>query len=455
MTQRQYRRKHRQSKMSSRPICHPDSAGIDISPYCMYVAVPPDRSPEPVRRFSAFTTDLRAIVDWLRACGITTVAMESTGVYWIPLYQMLSDAGLEVYLVNARHVKNVPGRKSDVTDAEWLQYLHSVGLLRASFRPPQVICAIRSLSRHRESLLKQAGQQVQYMQKALDEMNLHLHHVIDDLTGKTGLAIVQAMLDGQRDPKQLAQLRDYRIKAQPETIVKALEGDYREEHLFVLRQALQTWRHLQTQLSECDREMERLTNRLEAKVDDSAYPKSTKRGVSKNQPEGDWHRILYHSFGADLTTVPGIQVSTGHTLLVEIGTDWSAFPTAGHFASWLTLCPDNDTSGEKVLRRRTRRAQQRVKLILRMAARSLHKSQTALGAKYRRLRTRLGAPKAITAMAHQLARILWHLVTHQVSYDESVFADIELKHQQRRRKRLLAEARALGLQFVETQSVSA
>jgi transposase len=452
MTDRQYGTARRQRKVENRPVCHPDSAGIDVSPYCMHVAVPPERDPEPLRRFGAFTSDLCGIVDWLKQCGIRSVAMESTGVYWIPLHQMLADAGLEVCLVNARHFKNVPGRKTDLKDAQWLQYLHSVGLLRGSFRPPQQICAIRSIARHRESLLKQAARQVQHMQKALDEMNVHLHHVIDDLTGKTGMAIVEAILQGERHPQRLAQLRHYRVQADADTIAKALEGDYRPEQLFILHQSVQTWRHLKNQITACDQELERMTSQLEAKMEESAYRPSKKRTSSKNQLEGDWHRILCRSFGVDLTSLPGIQVSTGHLLLTELGTDWKAFPSAGHFASWLTLCPDNETSGEKVLRRRTRRAQQRIKMILRMAAASLHQSHSALGVKYRRLRTRLGAPKAITAMAHQLARILWHMVTHQVTYDDSLFAANELRYQQRRRKRLQAEASAMGFQLVPLSS---
>lgn len=416
----------------------------------MYVAVGRDRDPDNVRRFGAFTSDLKAIVAWLKACGIRSVAMESTGVYWIPLYQILAENGFEVCLVNARHVKNVPGRKTDICDAEWLQYLHSVGLLKASFRPPQDICALRSIARHRDSLLKESATHIQHMQKALDQMNVQLHRVIDDITGKTGLAIIEAILAGQRDSHQLARLRNWRIKADESTIARALEGDYRREHLFVLGQALAAWKYTHQQIEECDRELEELTGKLEFKIDINDLPcgQKQKRTSSKNQPQGDWQRLLHQAFGVDLTAVPAIEVATTQTLLVEIGTDWSRFPTASQFASWLTLCPDNETSGDKVLRRKTRRAQQRVKRILRMAAQSLHRSQSLLGAKYRRLRARLGAPKAITAMAHQLARILWHLVTYKVPYDETLFAKAELDYQNRRRKRLQADARAMGLQLV-------
>lgn len=451
MSKKKYRNRRPSNKVYVRPICNPDTAGIDISPYCMHVAVPPDRDPDPVRQFGAFTADLRAIVAWLKACGIRSVAMESTGVYWIPLYQLLSDEGFEVCLVNARHYKNVPGRKTDVCDAAWLQYLHSVGLLKASFRPAQEICAIRSIARHREALIREGAEHVQHMQKALDEMNLHLHHVIDDLTGKTGLAIVNAILAGEREPEALAKLRAPNIKAKPETIKKALEGDYRPEHLFVLRQALESWRHFGDQIARCDQEMERMTAALESTVDTSAY-QPPQKGKSKNQPEGDWERLLLRSLGVDLTAVPAVKVATAQVILTEIGTDWSRFPSASQFASWLTACPDNDTSGGKVLRRKTRRSSQRVKRALRLAAQSLRHSKTALGEKYRRLRAHLGTPKALTAMAHALARIAWYMVTHKTPYDESIFAENERKYQERRRKRLLKEARSLGLQLVEVNA---
>lgn len=248
----------------------------------------------------------------------------------------------------------------------------------------------------------------------------------------------------------MARLRNWRIKADESTIARALEGDYRREHLFVLGQALASWKYTHQQIEQCDRELEELTGKLETKIDVNDLPRGQKqkRSSSKNQPQGDWHRLLHQAFGVDLTAVPAIEAATTQTLLVEIGTDWSQFPTASRFASWLTLCPDNEISGDKVLRRKTRRAQQRVKRILRMAAQSLHRSQSLLGAKYRRLRARLGAPKAITAMAHQLARILWHLVTYKVPYDETLFAKAELDYQNRRRRRLQAEARAMGLQLI-------
>jgi transposase len=448
----------------------PDSAGIDIGAKEIWVAVPADRSDSPVRRFEGFTRDLMAIVQWLIQCGVRSVAMESTGVYWIPLYQLLEEAGLKVCLVNARHVKNVPGRKSDVRDCQWLQYLLSVGLLLGSFRPAQSICAARSVYRFRQNLLTTAAQYVQHAQAALDQMNIKLHHVIDDITGLTGQAIIAAILSGQRDPVQLAKWRDKRIQASESTIIKALEGDWRKEHLFVLEKAWDQSQQLHKQIQDCNAELLKYTRELEActtivkparimrlktelmaaePLNNQPAPKARKerKKTSKNQPEGPWPQELERFFGVDLTAIPGISVLTGLTLMTELGNDLRAFKTEHYFASWLCLCPDNETSAGKVLRRRTRRSQNRVRYALRMAASSLHRDKSYLGDKYRRLRARLGAPKAITAMAHQLARIIWTLITRQVAFDLSVFAHHEKANQQRRLKRLAATARQMGYQL--------
>jgi len=446
----------------------PDCAGIDLGANEIWVAVPPDRDQKPVRQFGAFTRDLMAIVQWLVQLGVRSVAMESTGLYWIGLYQLLEEAGLKVCLVNARHVKNVPGRKSDVRDCQWLQYLHSVGLLLGSFRPTQAICASRSIYRYRQNLLSMAAQHVQHMQAALDQMNIKLHHVIDDLTGVTGQAIVAAILAGQRDPVQLAQLRDKRIKASEATIAKALEGDWRKEHLFVLAKAWGQYQEVQKQIQDCDQELWNYTRELEtctqvikaAKVmrlkpelvgaealTEPPTKKRLRRKTSKNQPEGPWQQELERFFGVDLTAIPGISVLTGLTLMTELGNDLRAFKTEHHFASWLCLCPDNETSAGKVLRRRTRRSQNRVRQALRMAASSLHHDKSSFGDKFRRLRARLSPAKAITAMAHQLARIIWTLITRQLPFDSRVFAYHEKAHQQRRLKRLAASARQMGYQL--------
>ena len=449
---------------------NPDAGGIDLSPTEIWVAVPPQRAQNSVRKFGAFTRDLKALVQWLVDCAVRTVAMEATGVYWIPLYQLLEDAKIKVCLVNARHVKNVPGRKSDVRDCQWLHYLLSVGLLRGSFRPGQGVCAARSIWRYRQELISTAGQYLQHMQAALDQMNIKLHYVIDDLSGLTGQAIIEAILAGQRDPIKLAKLRDKRIKASEATIAKALEGDWRKEHLFVLQKAWQNYHQIQHQIQQCDQELLAYVGELEAATEliqptktmrlrpellgtepDSKVPvqkpPKVRKKTSKNQPQGPWKEELERFFGVNLTAIPGISVLTGLTLMTELGNDLSAFKTEHHFASWLCLCPDNETSAGKVLRRRTRPSQNRIRHALRMAASSLHHDKSYLGQKYRRLRTRLGAPKAIVAMAHQLARIIWTLITRQRSFDPSVFAYEEKLNEQRRLKRLKASARQMGYQL--------
>ena len=294
-------------------ILEPDAAGIDIAATEVYVAVPTDRDPEPIRCFSTFTDDLHRLADWLRACNVQSVAMESTGVFWIPLFQILEDRGFRVCLVNARHVKNVPGRKTDVSDCQWLQYLHSVGLLRASHRPAQTICAVRSIWRHRESLVQMAAAHIQHMQKALDQMNLQLHHVISDISGTTGLSIIDAILDGERNPETLAALRDPRIVASRETIARALVGDYRTEHLFTLQQSLRAYRQHQQWIAACDVEIERQLRVLPNNLADDQKPLSKSKDHHKprrNEPSFDLRSQLYRIFGVDLTEVPGVSSLT-------------------------------------------------------------------------------------------------------------------------------------------------
>jgi transposase len=456
------RRLRRTTRPVTMPILHPDTAGIDIGATEVYVCVPLDRDPQPIRRFGTFTEDLHALADWLQQCRVTSVAMESTGVYWIPLYQVLETRGLEVSLVNARHVKNVPGRKSDVQDCQWLQYLHSVGLLRASFRPPEAVCAVRSLLRHRDSLVQLAATHTQHMQKALTQMNLQLHHVLSDLTGVTGLAILDAILAGERDPAVLAQHRHRRVKASRETIAKALVGDYRSEHLFTLRQALAAYRHTQRQIEECDAEVQARLGAFASQVDPAAHPlppatpSRRKAHGPRPAPRFDLRTELYRVLGTDLTQVPGLDTATVCTLFSELGAHLSAFPSGGHFASWLGLCPDNRISGGKVLSVKTRHVKHRVSQALRIAAQSLWRNRSVLGGFFRRMRAKLGAPAAITATAHKLARIVYHLLTTRQPYEESRLAAAEAQHRQRTEIRLRAQARALGFQLVPAmeQSVS-
>jgi transposase len=387
--------------------------------------------------------------------------MESTGLYWLGLAQLLSESGIEVVLVNARHVRHLPGRKSDVLDCQWLQYLHSVGLLRGSFRPADHLCALRSLTRHRDSLVSQAADQVRHAQKALTQMNLQLHHVIDDLTGATGSAIVEAILAGERDPLALAKLRNPNIKASAENVAKSLHGHWREEHLLVLRLAWETHAHYRMQITTLETEIHRRTLQLQkiaGTADDEQppapegapvpsphvpAPKKRKGGKSKNQPilseslRASYQRI----FGCDLTLIPSINILTVQALLSEVGPDLSAFPTASAFASWAGLCPGTKISGGRALSTRSRPGKPRIAKMLRQSALGLHRSASALGERYRRLRTRLGAPKALTAMAHMILRIIYKLVREGLEYDDSIYAKIEAENRKNRVHRLEANAK--------------
>jgi transposase len=444
-------RKNRKKISRSVPTINPNTAGVDIGATEIYVAVPADRDPDSVRSFGTFTEDLHALAAWLKACGVTSVAMESTSVYWIPLFLLLEEQGFEVCLVNARHVKNVPGRKTDVVDCQWLQYLHSVGLLRGSFHPPEAVSAVRSVLRHRGSLVRMAASHIQHMQKALTQMNLHLHHVISDITGKTGLLILDAILAGERDPATLAQRRDSRVRASQETIAKALVGTWRREHLFTLRQSLCAYRNYQDQINQCDREIQEMLSHFSSQADPREQPLPPRSRTSSPTHGGlgfDLRTEMYRILGTDLTAIPGLEAATVHTLFSELGRDLSAFRTCGHFCSWLGLCPDNRISGGKILSVGTRKVKHRAATALRLAAQTLHRSDSPLGEFYRRMRARLGAPKAITATAHKLARLIYYLITTGKAYDETVFAHSEHRHQQRRARRLQTQAAAMGYRLV-------
>lgn len=440
------------------PLLHADAAGIDIGATEIYVAVPAERDQEPVRAFQTFTDELMKLADWLQECRIRTVAMESTGVYWIPLMQILESRGLEVYLVNARYAKNVPGRKTDVSDCQWLQYLHSVGLLKASFRPGPDVCAVRSLLRHRESLVGLASQHVQHMQKAFDQMNVQLHHVISDLTGTTGMAIIDAILGGERDGEKLARLCDPRIRASKDTIIKSLVGDYRPEHLFTLKQSVNLYRHYLNEIADCESELQRFLKLIESKANPVEQPlppaKDSVRKCKVMPPIKalSLREEAYRVLGVDLTTVPGLSVLNVQTIVAEVGPNLSRFKSAAAFSSWLGLCPDNNISGGKVLRTRTRRVKNRLAAALRMAAQSLQGSESALGEFYRRMRAKLGAPKAITATAHKLARMIYHLINTRKPYDESLFANLEASYRQRTASRLKSQAKAFGFTLVATNT---
>jgi transposase len=423
-------------------LTHPNAAGIDVGSASHFVAVPPDRDESPVREFKSFTADLHALAEWLKACDVDTVAMESTGVYWIPLFELLESRGFTVFLVNARHVKNVNGRKSDVLDCQWLQQLMSFGLLRGAFRPRDEICALRSMVRQRDMLLQYQANHIQHMHKALIQMNIKLANVISDISGVTGQTIIRAIVQGERDPMKLASLRNRQVKASEEDIAKSLEGNWREEHLFALQQAVALYDAYQAQLELCDQRLQTMFVRLERH---SGVPgKAKNRGRSKNAPSFDIRKALFKSCGVDLTHINGIQEATALTILSEIGWDMSRFKSAKHFCSWLGLCPGTKISGGKVLSSATKRTANRVAQALKLAAAGLRTSQSALGAYYRRLCSRMDKARAITAAAHKLARIVFAMLTKGTAFVDQGQDYFEERYKQRVLFHLKRRAQQMG-----------
>jgi transposase len=437
-------------------VVNPNAAGIDLGADYHWVSVPEGRDALSLRRFACFTADLYELANWLKQCGIETVAMESTGVYWIPVFQILETQGFEVKLVNARHVQTVPGRKSDVLDCQWLRQLHSYGLLSGSFRPDDQICVLRSYIRQRDTLVKSAATHIQRMQKALTQMNVQLHRVISDISGTTGLAILRAIVAGERDLTKLAALKDCRIHATGEEIAAALTGDYRSELVFILAQELQLYDIFQVQIAACDQQIEQCLSQFTDQVDVEQFPlPPTKRRGKKqpgNAPNFDLRTHLYRISGVDFTQVDGLGVLTVLTLLSELGLDASRFPSAKHFASWLGLSPGSRITGGKRKSSKTRQVANRVATALRMAAQTLGRSHSALGAFYRRMQARMGAPKAITATAHKLARIFYQLWTSGQSYVDPGMAADEQKYQEQRVKNLKKKALDLGFDLVPKSS---
>jgi len=424
-----------------------DAAGIDIGAEEHWAAVPPGRNTEgqDVRRFGAFTGELCALADWLKQCGIQTVAMESTGVYWIPLYELLVERGFEVLLVDARQAKNVPGRKTDVLDCQWLQELHTYGLLRGAFRPVDQVCILRSYLRQRSMLVSYASHHIQHMQKALEQMNLKLSHVVSDITGLTGMGIIKAILSGERDPVKLAKLRDPRCKSSEATVARALEGHYREEHLFTLQQAVELVEFYQQQMTACDRQIEGCLQQFEEKS--SETPVTTRRRKRRRGIAFDARSYLYRMTGIDLTQIDSIEGNTALTVISEIGLDMNRWPTEKHFGSWLGLAPGSKVSGGKRLSGRTKPSANRAAAALRLAAQSLNQSQSALGAYFRRLKARLGAPKALTAAAYKLARIVYRMLKYGAGYVDQGEAVYEERYRDRLLRNLKRRAAELGFQL--------
>jgi transposase len=436
-------------------VVHPDAAGIDVGNENHYVAVRPERDPEPVRRFACFTADLYRMAEWLRSCGVKTVAMQSTGVYWIPLYDILEEFGFEVFLVNARHTKNLPGRKSDVQESQWLLKLHTHGLLNNSFQPPSDIRVLRTFWRLRAEHATGMTTCIQRMQKALTQMNIQLANVISDLSGKTGQAILRAILNGERDPHKLAELSDHRIQANKEEIAKSLHGNWRPELLFIVQQQLDMYEAYQRRIAECDQQLRehlaRFASAPSMSVDSCNPPQSKKSKRYRYMPQFPLSNELMRISGVDLTQIDGVDAMTAQTLISEVGFDMSRWKTESHFASWLGLCPDNRISGDKVLSRGTRRVINRAATALRIAASTLIRSKTYLGAQYRRLRTKLGAPKAITAMAHRLARLVYRMLKYGQEYVDKGADYYEQRNRQQQIDFVRKKAAQLGLQVTLVQ----
>jgi len=437
-------------------IVHPHAAGLDIGASEIWACVPASSTTENVRVFSTFTVDLRALADWLMACGVDTVAMESTGVYWIPIFDLLEARGLNVYLVNSWHLKHVPGRKSDVLDCQWIQQLHSLGLLRASFRPDAEMITLRSYLRHRAALIEHRSPHILHMQKALQQMNLQLPLVLSDIMGETGQLIIRAIVAGERDPLKLAQHRNPNCKSSEDEIAKALTGTWQAEHLFALKQSLELVDFYTQQLAECDAELERrfaaVKPRWDAPAELPKLPKAKPDSRSKNQPAYNARAELFRITGVDLVALKGISASLAQTIISEVGTDMSRFPTEKHFCSWLGLTPHHEISGGKILRNHTLKTDNRAGQAFRQAATCVMRSDSTFGAFYRRKTTQLGPMQALVATAHKIARTVYHLLKDKTPYQDSGAAAYEQKAKERDLAHLRKKAAKLGYTLTATEA---
>jgi len=431
---------------------HPNAAGIDVGAEEFVVAVPADHHPESVRTFPSFTTGVETLCEWLQACGITTAAMGSTGNYWITLYDRLTARGIDVYLVNARHVKGVPGKKTDVCDAQWLQQLHAAGLLKKSYRPALEIVPLRFLMRHRCEMIGDSARQLQLMQKTLTEMNIKIQHVFSDIDGVSAQAIITAILKGERNPAKLADLRDGRCRSSVSVIMEALKGDYREEYLFVLRQSQSAWHQLSKAIGECDKQIAALMAKVHTKECPPLPPApGQQHRMTKNCPDLPIFEEAWRFFGVDLSAVPGVGGGLLSTLMSELGTReqiLKQFGSGPALASWLGLNPDNRISGGKVLKAKTRKVASRLAKALRMGVFGLQKSHTKLGDYVRRMKARLGKAEGIVAGAHKLLRIIYGMIKNQMPYNEIEAFKTTPQTAARRRRNLEKQAAALGLQLV-------
>jgi transposase len=442
-----------QSADLSLQLVHPDAAGVDIGNKSHYVAVPPDRDSQPVRHFGCTTAELRTMANWLKQCGIRTVAMQSTGVYWIAVYDILEQAGFEVYLVNARETKNLPGRKSDVQESQWLMKLHTYGLLRNSFRPSQEIRTMRTYWRQRKDLVASAGRHIQRMQKTLTQMNMQLANVLSDVSGVTGQAIIQAILAGERDSQKLAAFRDPRVKASEKEITRSLEGNWQEDLLFVLKQEQDGYEFCRQQMAECDRRLEQYLRQMKDRSQGAPLPEEKRKDRLQkkkgNKPQFDLRQQLFRMTGADLTQIDGIDVMTAATILSEAGWDMIKWKDEGHFVSWLRLSPDNRISGDRIIGKGRLLTTNRVTIALKLAASNLRTSQSYLGAQFRRFRARLDTPVAIKAMAAKLARLVYRILRYGTKYVDRGAQFYEVQQRTREIRRLKHNAAKLGFQLVQ------
>jgi transposase len=422
-----------------------DAAGIDIGSEFHYVAVPEDRTDESIRKFGCYTADIEGMAKWLKECGIKTVAMESTGVYWIPVFQILEANGFEVLLVNARHIKNVSGRKTDVVDSRWIQQLHTYGLLQGSYQPEPVIRKLRTYLRHRENLIRSRGTHIQRMQKCMIQMNIQLHKVISDITGLTGMRIIRSILDGERDPLKLAQLKSSRIRNSADIIAKSLEGNYQEEQLFCLRQEVDQYEYISRKISECEEMIKKTINEMNGDTEDNSDEKNDKN--NKKNIKAKLHAVCK----VDLTEIDGLDINNIETIISEVGIDMNKWPTDKHFGSWLGLSPNSKISGGRILSSKSKKVVNRAATAFRLAAYSAGRSDSSIGAFYRRLRSRMGAPKAITATAYKIARLFYMCMKTGKSYKDLGADYYEKMYKERVMKNFKQKAAQLGFSLVPLQ----
>ena len=456
LNRKQRRELHRQifSDESGLEVLHPDAAGIDIGNETHFVSVPPGRDPQPVREFGCWTADLEKMAEWLKSCGVKTVAMQSTGVYWLSAHDVLEKHGLEVFVVNARNTRNLPGRKTDVQESQWLRKLHTYGLLRDSFHPPEEIRAVRTSWRLRDRLVKDASRYVQHMRKALTTMNVQIANVVSDITGVTGQTILRTILKGERDIYVLADLRDPHVKASREEIARSLEGNWREDVLFELKQAVDAYDFVHIQMAEVDQRLESHMAAFPSRVlpgsgastpEDGKKKKQKSKKPKGNQPRFDLKAELKRVNGVDLTTIEGIDIMTAQTIFSEIGADMSRFKDEQHFVSWAGLTPNKDVSGGKVVRNSRKRVNNRVGQALRLAANALHRSESYLGARFRKLKARRGPAKAIKGTARYIGCLVYRVLTHGQEWVDRGAQLFEQKHRQRQINELIRKAAELGV----------